>query len=65
MPPDNSPPTKETNAKLKRFEQEMLHEIKQEIQETHPEVDRCRQTGQDPPVVGDTQIIEVELAKHK
>ncbi|KAL1426896.1 hypothetical protein MTO96_000430 [Rhipicephalus appendiculatus] len=63
--PDYSTPTKETNGKLERFEQEMLHEIKQEIQETHPEVGRCRQTGQDPPVAGDIQIIEVELAKHK
>ncbi|KAL1477418.1 hypothetical protein MTO96_017491 [Rhipicephalus appendiculatus] len=65
MPADNSTPTKETNGKLERFEQEILHEIKQEIQETHPEVDRCRQTGQDPPVVGDAQVIEVELAKHE
>ncbi|KAL1445686.1 hypothetical protein MTO96_044883 [Rhipicephalus appendiculatus] len=62
--PDNNP-TKETNAKLERFEQQVLHEIKEEIQETHPEVDWCRQTGEDPPVAGDAQVIEVELAKHK
>ncbi|KAL1471107.1 hypothetical protein MTO96_000479 [Rhipicephalus appendiculatus] len=65
MPADNSTPTKETNGKLERFEQEILHEIKREIQETHPEVVRCRQTGQYPPVAGDAQVIEVELAKHK
>ncbi|KAL1450315.1 hypothetical protein MTO96_043944 [Rhipicephalus appendiculatus] len=63
--PDDSTPTKETNAKLERFEQEVLHEIKQGIQETHPEADRCRQTGREPPVAGDAQVIEVELAKHK
>ncbi|KAL1485181.1 hypothetical protein MTO96_032127 [Rhipicephalus appendiculatus] len=62
--PDNNP-TKETNAKLERFEQEVLHEIKEEIQETHPVVDWCRQTGEDPPVAGDAEVIEVELAKHK
>ncbi|KAL1443890.1 hypothetical protein MTO96_007191 [Rhipicephalus appendiculatus] len=63
--PDNITPMKETNAKLETFEQEMMHEIKQKIQETHPEVNRCRQTGQDPQVPGDTQIIEVELPKNK
>ncbi|KAL1477159.1 hypothetical protein MTO96_003235 [Rhipicephalus appendiculatus] len=62
---DDNTPMKETNAKLKRFQQEMLREIKQEIQETHTEVDRCRQTAQDPPVAGDAQVIEVEPAKHK
>ncbi|KAL1470422.1 hypothetical protein MTO96_040444 [Rhipicephalus appendiculatus] len=43
----------------------MMHELKEEIQETHLEVGRCRQTGQDPPVAGDAQVIEVELSKHK
>ncbi|KAL1474997.1 hypothetical protein MTO96_020390 [Rhipicephalus appendiculatus] len=47
MPADNSTPTKETKAKLERLEQEVLYEIKQEIQETHAEVDLCRQAGQD------------------
>ncbi|KAL1475057.1 hypothetical protein MTO96_037564 [Rhipicephalus appendiculatus] len=60
--PDNNTPTKETNAKLERFEQEVLHEMKEEIQETYPEVDWRRQTGQDPPVASDAQFIEVELA---